>query len=67
MHCNPKQGSTGVYREIPVMRTGVPCNKNRFFPVRIHLQGVPYKPYRVWVEEFSCYVRLVLLKKEQNH
>jgi hypothetical protein len=31
------------------MRTGVPCNENRFFPVRIDLQGVPCKPYRVWV------------------
>ena len=25
------------------------CNKNRFFPVRIDLQEVPSKPYRVWV------------------
>ena len=31
------------------MRTGVPCNENRFFPVRIDLQGVPCKPYKVWV------------------
>ena len=31
------------------MRTGVPCNENRVFPVRIDLQGVPCKPYRVWV------------------
>ena len=22
VHCNPVQGSTGVYREIPVMKTG---------------------------------------------
>jgi hypothetical protein len=22
------------------MRTGVPCNENRFFPVRIDLQGL---------------------------
>ena len=28
------------------MRTGVPCNENRFFPVRIDLQGVPCKPYK---------------------
>ena len=34
---------------VPAMRTGVPCNDNRFFPVRIDLQGVPCKPYRVWV------------------
>ena len=33
----------------PAMRTGVPCNENRFFPVRIDLQGVPCKPYRDWV------------------
>jgi hypothetical protein len=49
---------TGKYREIqgnpcnenrdPAMRTGVPCNENRFLPVRIDLQGVPCKPYRVW-------------------
>jgi hypothetical protein len=31
------------------MRTGVPCNENRSFPVRIDLQGVLCKPYRVWV------------------
>ena len=31
------------------MRTGVPCNENWFFPVRIDLQGVPCKPYKVWV------------------
>jgi hypothetical protein len=31
------------------MRTGVPCNENRFFPVGIDLKGVPCEPYRVWV------------------
>ena len=31
------------------MRKGFPCNENRFFPVRIDLQGVPCKSYRVWV------------------
>ena len=31
------------------MRIGVPCNKNRVFPVGIDLQGVHCKPYRVWV------------------
>ena len=31
------------------MRTVVPCNENRFFLVRIDSQGVPCKPYRVWV------------------
>ena len=50
---------TGKYREIqgnpcnenrePAMRTGFPCNESRFFPVGIDLQGVPCKPYRVWV------------------
>jgi hypothetical protein len=53
------QSLTGKYRGLqgnpcnenrdPAMRTGVPCNENRFFPVRIDLQGVPCKPYRVWV------------------
>ena len=41
------------------MRTGVPCNKNRVFPVRIDLQGVPCKPYRVWV----CSLVLAVLEK----
>ena len=36
------------------MRTGVPCNENRGFPVGIGSQGVPYELYRVWV----CSVRL---------
>ena len=31
------------------MRTGVPCNESRFFPVAIGSQGVPCEPYRVWV------------------
>ena len=45
------QSLTGKYRGLqgnpcnetkdPAMRTGVPCNENRFFPVRIDLQGVP--------------------------
>ena len=53
------QSLTGKYMDLqgnpcnenrdPVMRTGVPCNENCFFPVRIDLQGVPCKPYRVWV------------------
>ena len=33
----------------PVMRTGIPCNENRYFPVGIDSQGVPCEPYRVWV------------------
>ena len=53
------QSLTGKYREIqgkpcnenrdPAMRTGFPCNESRFFPMGIDLQGVPCKPYRVWV------------------
>ena len=31
------------------MRTGVPCNENRFFPVKIDSQGVPCELYWVWV------------------
>ena len=30
------------------MRTGVPCNENRIFPVGIGSQGVPCELYRVW-------------------
>ena len=51
-HCKPISLCTNSHREIPAipaMRTGVPCNENRFFPVRIDLQGVPCKPYRVGV------------------
>ena len=61
------QSLTGKYRGLqgnpcnenrdPAMRTGVPCNENRFFPVRIDLQGVPCKPYRVRV----CSVLLGIL------
>jgi hypothetical protein len=36
---------TGKYKVLQ----GNPCNENRFFPVRLDLQGVPCKPYRVWV------------------
>ena len=62
MHSNPVQGSTGVYGKMPVMKTGVlqweegslPCNENRFFPVRIDLQGVPFKPYMGWVCSAPC-------------
>ena len=45
------QSLTGKYRETPVMKIGFPCNESRFFSVgiRIDLQGVPRKPYRVWV------------------
>ena len=43
------QGNPCNENRDPVMRTGVPCNENRFFPVRIDLQGVPCKSYRVWV------------------
>ena len=32
------------------------CNENRFFLVRIDLEGVPCKPYRVWV----CSARFIL-------
>jgi hypothetical protein len=32
MHCNPVQGSTGNYREIPVMKTGT-LQLEQGFPV----------------------------------
>ena len=31
------------------MKTGVPCNEKRLFPVRIDSQGISREPYRVWV------------------
>ena len=40
----------------PAMRPGVPCNENRFFPMRIDLHGVSCKPYRVWV--YSALIKL---------
>ena len=53
------QSLTGKYRGLqgnpcnenrdPAMRTGVPCDENRFFPVEIGSQGVPCELYRVWV------------------
>ena len=59
LHKNTLQSLIGKYRDLqgnpcnenrgPVLRTGVPCNENRVFPVWIDLQGVPWKPYRVWV------------------
>ena len=41
------QGNPCNENRDPAMRTGVPCNENKFFPVRIDLQGVPCKTYRV--------------------
>ena len=41
------------------MRTGIPCNENRFFPVGIGSQGVPCELYRVWV----CSARLSPMAK----
>ena len=32
---------TNSHRKIPVMITGVPCNENRFLPLRISTQGKP--------------------------
>ena len=53
LHCNLLQGSTGKYREIPVMKTGVPCNEYRSFPVGIDLQGFSVSftgfGFAVWV------------------
>ena len=42
------------------MRTGVPFNENRPFPVGIDLQGVPCKLYRVWV--YSAYKMKIAIK-----
>ena len=35
------QGNPCNDYRIPATRTGVPCNENRFFPVRISTQGKP--------------------------
>ena len=43
------QGNSCNENRIPAIEYRVPCNENRFFPVRIDLQGVPCKPYTVWV------------------
>ena len=43
------QGNPCNENRDPAMRTGVPCSENRVFPVGIDIQGVPCKPYRVWV------------------
>ena len=40
----------------PAMRTGVPCNENRVFPVGLDSQGVPCELYRVWVCSAFCYL-----------
>ena len=40
------------------MRTGFPCNDSRFFPVEIDLQGVPCKPYRVWVYSVDASLKM---------
>ena len=46
------------------MRTGVPCNEKRFFLVRIDLQGLPCKPYRVWV--YSVAIMSLQLVQQQH-
>ena len=43
------QGNRYNENRDPAMKTGVPCNENRFFHVRIDLQGVSCRHYRVWV------------------
>ena len=43
------QGNPCNKNRDPVMRTGVPCKENRFFPVGIGSQGVLCELYRVWV------------------
>ena len=46
------------------MRAGFPCNESRVFSVRIDLQGVPCKPYRVWV--YSAYILFYHRRKYRN-
>ena len=42
-------GKSPQWKQDPCNENRDPCNENRFFPVRIDLQGVPSKPYTVWV------------------
>ena len=51
------QGNPCNENRIPAMRAGFPV-MNRFSSARIDLQGVPCKPYRIWV----CSVLRVLCK-----
>jgi hypothetical protein len=48
------------------MRTGVPCNENRFFPVGIDSQGVPCELYRVWVCSVVSTNKTHQMKKKIN-
>ena len=43
------QGKPCFHYRDPCNENRVLCNENRVFPLRIDLQGVPCKPYRVWV------------------
>ena len=47
--CRGLQGNPCNENRDPVMKTGVPYNENRVFPVRIDSQGVSCELYRVWV------------------
>jgi hypothetical protein len=42
------QGNLCNENRVPAMRTGVPCNENRFFPVRIALQGLGLHKGTIW-------------------
>jgi hypothetical protein len=44
-----EQGNPSNENRDPAMRTGVPCNENRFYSVKIDSRGVPCECYRVWV------------------
>ena len=49
---------------IPCNENRIPCNENRFFLVRIDLQAVSCKSYRVWVCSVTLeQVRLILRSK----
>ena len=58
------QGNTCNENRDPAMRTGVPCNENRFFPGEFNTQGKPYSGpvlalYRIAVQFCSRIVGLV--------
>ena len=62
------QGNPSTENRAPAVRTGVPCNENRVFPVGIDSQGVPCEPYRVWVCNVdTTYLILFSLQNFSEH
>ena len=70
------QSLTGKYRCLKgnpcnkkkddAMKTRVPCNENRVFPVGIGSQGAPCELYRIWVYSVVCGLVAAMLKGPAN-